>query len=196
MDAQKKLHKKKTLISLSIQMLENSNSSAVTQKSIRRVFHTALGWIGMEMSSNGITRLTLPQINEELAAAIIGATPKQHSPHKCISDNLVRDLQDYSLGKQVSFNGLAYILTGSPFEQNVWTICKSIPYGQTRNYKWLASELGNPNSARAVGNALGKNPTPIIIPCHRIIASSGTIGGFAGEISMKRKLLALEGIDI
>ena len=68
----------------------------------------------------------------------------------------------------------------------------SIPYGETRSYSQLAAQIGNPKAVRAVGNALGRNPLPIIIPCHRVLAKGGGLGGFGGGIEMKKRLLKLE----
>jgi methylated-DNA-[protein]-cysteine S-methyltransferase len=69
---------------------------------------------------------------------------------------------------------------------------KEVPYGETRTYKWVAEKVGNPHAFRATGNALGKNPIPIIFPCHRIIESDGSIGGYSSGIEIKRRLLEIE----
>ena len=82
----------------------------------------------------------------------------------------------------------------SPFYKSVLTACKFVRFGQTINYGELAKKAGRPSSARAVGNALARNPLPLIIPCHRVIRSDGSLGGFSalGGLSLKRKLLAHE----
>lgn len=85
---------------------------------------------------------------------------------------------------------------GTPFQKKIWLKVKDIPYGQIRSYKWVATEIGNPKAYRAVGNANGKNPIPIIIPCHRVIREDGGLGGYKPGIEMKKKLLRLEGITI
>jgi len=74
----------------------------------------------------------------------------------------------------------------------VWQATRLIPYGETRSYLWVAVQIGKPGAARAVGQALGRNPLPVIIPCHRVIASDGGLGGFTGGLVMKRRLLELE----
>jgi methylated-DNA-[protein]-cysteine S-methyltransferase len=74
----------------------------------------------------------------------------------------------------------------------VWEITRLIPYGETRSYAWVAEQIGQPRAVRAVGQALGKNPLPIIIPCHRVITSNGKLGGFGGGLEMKKRLLSLE----
>ena len=85
-------------------------------------------------------------------------------------------------------------LDGTSFQKLVWAEISKIPYGQTRSYKQIAINIGHPNSSRAVANACGKNPYPIIIPCHRAICSNGKLGGYSGPggISEKRRLLKNE----
>jgi methylated-DNA-[protein]-cysteine S-methyltransferase len=81
---------------------------------------------------------------------------------------------------------------GTPFQQKVWKKLTTIPYGKTRSYKWIASAINNRHASRAVGNANGRNPLPIIIPCHRVIRENGELGGYTGGINIKRFLLNLE----
>ena len=83
---------------------------------------------------------------------------------------------------------------GTNFQKMVWTELKKIPFGETRTYQEIAIAIGKPKAARAVANACGKNPYPIIIPCHRVVRSDGTIGGFTGDggIEIKRQLLRQE----
>ena len=85
-------------------------------------------------------------------------------------------------------------LNGTEFQNLVWKEISRIPYGQTMSYKEIAARIGHPNSSRAVANACGKNPYPIIIPCHRVICSNGKLGGYSGPrgISEKRRLLKNE----
>ena len=111
------------------------------------------------------------------------------------AERLRTDFTDYFTEKAVDFTG--YELepeTGTEFQRWVWEVLRRIPYGETRTYRWVAEAIGKPDSVRAVGNACGANPVPIIQPCHRIVASDGSLGGFSGGISLKRKLLSLEGI--
>ena len=86
--------------------------------------------------------------------------------------------------------------SGTNFQKKVWKEIKKIPKGRTKSYKELAIAIGHPKAARAVANACGKNPNPIITPCHRVIASDGTIGGYSAEggVNTKRALLAKEGV--
>ncbi|MCM8791005.1 MAG: MGMT family protein [Candidatus Omnitrophica bacterium] len=84
----------------------------------------------------------------------------------------------------------------SEFEKKVYIATLDIPKGQTRTYKWVAERVGRPKSFRAVGNSLNKNPYSPDVPCHRVIRSDGSLGGFARGSAVKRRLLRLEGIDL
>jgi methylated-DNA-[protein]-cysteine S-methyltransferase len=84
-------------------------------------------------------------------------------------------------------------MRGTVFQQSVWELLLGIPFGETRSYAQLANQLGNPRATRAVGAANGRNPISIIVPCHRVIGSNGTLTGFAGGIEVKARLLELEG---
>ena len=89
-------------------------------------------------------------------------------------------------------------IKGTDFQRKVWKELSKIPKGETRTYKQIAMAIGNPDSSRAVANACGKNPRPIIVPCHRVIRSDGSIGGYSGEggENKKRELLIQENVDI
>ncbi|MDD3520447.1 MAG: methylated-DNA--[protein]-cysteine S-methyltransferase [Actinomycetota bacterium] len=103
---------------------------------------------------------------------------------------------DYLSGKQRNIDINTFFPTGTEFEKKVWEIAKEIPYGSKISYKALSEKvcfhIGKPKSYRAVGNALGKNPVILLVPCHRIIKSNGDIGNFSSGISLKKKLLDLE----
>jgi O-6-methylguanine DNA methyltransferase len=104
----------------------------------------------------------------------------------------VKLLQDYFSGGRVAFDLPLDLRYYTPFQQAVWRAAAEIPYGETRSYAWIAKRIRNPRAVRAVGQALGANPIPIIIPCHRVISSSGAMGGYTGGISLKKILLKLE----
>ncbi len=87
-------------------------------------------------------------------------------------------------------------MTGSVFERKVWNATRKIPFGKTSSYGLIAAAAGSPRAGRAVGNALGKNPVIIIVPCHRVIKSDGSCGGFSAGPDLKKKLLGLEGISL
>jgi methylated-DNA-[protein]-cysteine S-methyltransferase len=86
--------------------------------------------------------------------------------------------------------------TGTPFQLKVWAALQEIPYGRTVSYGWIAKRIGRPNAVRAVGGANGRNPISIIIPCHRVIGSNGTLTGYGGGLDVKQRLLRLENPEI
>ena len=103
----------------------------------------------------------------------------------------IRQLRAYFGGDLESFD-LALQPEGTPFQLAVWKSLCEIPYGETISYGELARRVGNPRASRAVGSANGANPLPIVIPCHRVIAGDGTLGGFGGVLPTKQTLLHLE----
>jgi methylated-DNA-[protein]-cysteine S-methyltransferase len=103
----------------------------------------------------------------------------------------VAQLEEYFAGKRTEFD-LPLELSGTPFQRQVWLALTDIPYGSTVSYAKLAAMVGRPRAFRAVGQANGSNPVPIVLPCHRVVASGGGIGGYGGGLEMKRRLLALE----
>ena len=103
----------------------------------------------------------------------------------------VRQLREYFAGRRTEFD-LPLAPEGTGFQEKVWRKLQEIPYGRTISYGELARRIGNPKASRAVGSANGKNQIPIVIPCHRVIASGGGLGGFGGGLTVKQKLLDLE----
>ncbi|HEY2787352.1 MAG TPA: methylated-DNA--[protein]-cysteine S-methyltransferase [Fimbriiglobus sp.] len=103
----------------------------------------------------------------------------------------IEQLADYFAGERRTFN-LKMELEGTAFQKQVWEELQRIPYGQTISYQELARRVGNPNASRAVGSANGKNPVAVIVPCHRVIATGGTLGGYGGGLARKEWLLNLE----
>ncbi len=106
--------------------------------------------------------------------------------------SFLKELKDYFKGEDKGFSQKIKFLKGTDFEKKVWVYLKGIPYGETRTYKWLAEKIGNPLATRAIGRALSKNPVPIVLPCHRVIESDGSIGGFSSGINIKVRLLEKE----
>ncbi len=107
-------------------------------------------------------------------------------------EQAARELLTYLEAKQRKFSVKLDLRGTTPFQRKVWRATCKIPYGQVRTYAWIADKLGDPNCARAVGNALGRNPIPIFIPCHRVVGAHGELGGFSAGLSFKRWLLSLE----
>ncbi len=106
--------------------------------------------------------------------------------------DFINELVAYFNGMNSVFNQKMKFLSGTEFEKRVWSVLMEIPFGETRSYKWVAEKIDNPSASRAVGRALSKNPIPIVVPCHRVIDSDGSIGGYALGVEMKRRILDIE----
>jgi methylated-DNA-[protein]-cysteine S-methyltransferase len=113
-------------------------------------------------------------------------------PKNQFERRVARELRDYFLGKRRSFT-FPVRPAGSDFNQRVWQELARIPYGETCTYGELARKIGRSKAARAVGTANRRNPIPIVLPCHRVVAAGGKLGGYGGGLELKRKLLELEG---
>ncbi len=117
-----------------------------------------------------------------------GITPRQTK----VSVRAKKELEEYFTAGRTEFMVKTSFVEGTEFEREVWEALRGVHYGETKTYKWIAERIGKPHAFRAVGNALGKNPIPIIFPCHRIIESDGSIGGYSSGIDIKRRLLEIE----
>ncbi|NIM20613.1 MAG: methylated-DNA--[protein]-cysteine S-methyltransferase [Candidatus Latescibacteria bacterium] len=107
-----------------------------------------------------------------------------------------KEFEAYLAGSKEQFSlPLDYSAVSSPFHKKVLLHCRKIPFGRVASYGELAKRVGSPNGARAVGNALGANPLPIVVPCHRVVTSNGDLGGYSGGLQIKKKLLSHEGIS-
>jgi methylated-DNA-[protein]-cysteine S-methyltransferase len=103
------------------------------------------------------------------------------------------ELQEYAAGERTEFT-FPIAPVGTEFDHQVWDAVAAIPYGETRTYGEIATSIGKPGAARAVGTANGRNPVPPVIPCHRVVAAGGKLGGYGGGLDLKRRLLALESV--
>jgi methylated-DNA-[protein]-cysteine S-methyltransferase len=103
-----------------------------------------------------------------------------------------KELKEYFENGREEFTQKTVFTKGTEFYRKVWFALKEVPYGETRTYRWLAEKLGKPSACRAVGQALSRNPIPIVFPCHRIIESDGSIGGYSSGFDIKRRLLEFE----
>lgn len=125
------------------------------------------------------------------------AAPGESDDHTEVIDICIRQLNEYFEGRRSEFTvPIDFKYGGTKFQQKVWNELWKIPYGQTISYKELAIRCGGANYSRAVANANGKNPVSIIVPCHRVISSDGTLGGYTGGLDKKSKLLTLEGLQL
>jgi O-6-methylguanine DNA methyltransferase len=156
---------------------------------------TAFGWVGFSWSAQGLTAVTLPQDTEAAALSRLlagtGSTPV--SVPGFDPPTLSRRLGRYFEGEAIAFDEPLDTTIGTPFQRRVWAITRAIPRGETRTYGQIASEAGSPSAARAVGQAMARNPWPIIVPCHRVLGHDGTLTGFGGGLAMKQSMLEMEG---
>lgn len=158
------------------------------------VLDTRLGPIGIAYREQGIVSLQLPRSTIEQTWRDIEKAFPDGVRRSDVPEAIRHELCAYAEGKCKEFD-LPVDLSGArPFQRAVLTAISKIPFGETRSYAWVARAIGKPGAARAVGQALHTNPIPIIIPCHRVVASDGSLGGYGGGLPMKKKLLRLEGV--
>jgi len=156
------------------------------------VFKTDGGWMAVLGSARGLVSLSLPCETAQQALDDLSSDASQATQSPEHFSDLTQRLQRYFNGEKVDFPDKLDLSAATPFQQAVWQAARRIKYGQTRSYGWLAAQAGRPGAARAVGQAMAKNPLPIIVPCHRIIGSGSGLGGFSGGLEIKEYLLRLE----
>jgi len=160
------------------------------------VCSTEFGWVGVAAKGEHLIAITLPEPTERdaLAALRESCGPAQHDASA--PSEIERRLQAYFQGEEVTFADLLLDTSiGTPFQRRVWEATRGIPRGQTRTYGELARESGSPRAARAIGQAMARNPWPIVVPCHRVVGHDGRLTGFGGGLEMKRRMLDLEKPD-
>ena len=157
------------------------------------IFRTSWGWCGVTATAVGVRQVILPQPNRLAALQCLGNKLPGNAP---LAEAAAQQLQEYFQQRRRKFTVPVDISTLPTFTQRVLAGCAAIPWGTTRTYGQLAAQVGRPGAARAVGQALGRNPVPILIPCHRVIRADGGLGGFGAGLEMKRRLLELEGITL
>ena len=158
------------------------------------IFKSHWGWMGIAESERGLSAIVLPQPSKAAVATCMSAEAASGTHAASITLREARkQLLEYLAGTRHSFDLPLDLSRGTMFQRRVWKTLQSIPYGQLWSYRGLASRVGGVQYARAVGGAVGANPLPIVVPCHRVIAQDSTIGGFSSGLPAKRRLLALEG---
>jgi methylated-DNA-[protein]-cysteine S-methyltransferase len=171
----------------------------VTASSGYALFETGIGTCGVAWGVNGVVGLVLPESSRPVAADrlarmgpdLVEAAP----PFPAAIDRLIRDVRRLLDGARIDLGTVTIDLSRVPeFDRRVYEVARGIPPGQTLTYGDVATRLGDAGLARAVGQALGRNPFPIVVPCHRVVAAGGEIGGFsaAGGAATKRRMLAIE----
>jgi O-6-methylguanine DNA methyltransferase len=154
---------------------------------------TPIGVLQLASTAGGLLYIGLPcsggtGLAGFLARRVPGAERKRaHAPHL----DATQQLLEYLDGKRRHF-ALELDVRGTSFQHRVWDELLGIPFGETRSYGELAARLGQPGAARAVGLANGANPLPLVIPCHRVVAANGHLGGYGGGVRLKQRLLAME----
>jgi methylated-DNA-[protein]-cysteine S-methyltransferase len=160
------------------------------------IFKTKWGYFGLAGNENGILRTCLPFSNPENVKSRLLSMLEAPKFEKCFFKTVQEQIIAYFEGDCINFNrDIPLMLNGfSDFCSSVLTTCRGIKFGQVVTYSELAKKMGQPAASQAVGNALAKNPLPLIIPCHRIIRSDGQLGGFSapGGMNTKAKLLKHE----
>ncbi|MDP9309998.1 MAG: methylated-DNA--[protein]-cysteine S-methyltransferase [Chloroflexota bacterium] len=157
--------------------------------------NTALGSMGAVFTSSGVARLAWGAEAPNVCAAWI----RRWLPHAIVVSaitevaQLAGELEDYFAGQRQSF-AMPVDLRGTPFQLHVWHATQRVAYGKIRTYGQIAASIGHPHAARAVGAANGANPVPILVPCHRLVGSTGALISYRGGVAMKRHLLQLEGV--
>ena len=151
-------------------------------------FDTQYGPIYGYLTTNGLRELRLPDPENPIHPYLL------HSrPNHILGRRLMQLLGDYFAGISVDLGEIPVDPGfGTPFQRAVWAAARTIPYGKNVSYGELAVQSGAPGASRAVGSALGRNPVCIVVPCHRVIAANGRLGGFAAGLDWKRRLLDLE----
>ena len=163
-------------------------------------FESSFGWAGVAKSDQGLTRVTFgapteAAIKDRLRNGSHGKRGLYPLTRNALDPELLKTVElltKYFNGVPVDFDITLDLGAGTPFQQRVWETALRISYGKVQSYGWIAQEIGNPNAMRAVGGAMGANPLAIIVPCHRVVRSDGGLGGYAGGLHWKRRLLTME----
>jgi O-6-methylguanine DNA methyltransferase len=185
----------------------SSQFSLFGSQPVYDVFRVSLGWCAAARGGKGICAFVLPIPGAQTAEAEILALTAQlllaGAPAPRRAPSALRRLAEaaarYFDGEAVHFDEFPVDLSsGTSFQRRVWSVIGRIPYGQVRTYRWIGVETGRPKAARAIGQAVGANPVPLLIPCHRVVGSDGSLAGFsaAGGIGLKAKMLELEKVRI
>lgn len=161
------------------------------------VFVTALGWMAVAGSEAGISRVVLPRRSRDAAVEVLQAAfgpgvAAFREADVAAFDALPSRLARYMEGHRVEFRDRIDTTGWTPFRTRVWNATQQIPYGHTWSYGRVAAVIGQPGAGRAVGQALHRNPVPVIVPCHRVIGADSSLTGFGSGLALKQALLRLE----
>jgi methylated-DNA-[protein]-cysteine S-methyltransferase len=160
------------------------------------VTNIGLGWVGVLASNSGLLKITLPQESAREVERLLGGRVGEAVRSDDFFADVTERLRGYLGGKRLAFNDELDLSAATAFQCEVWQLTRLIPYGETRSYGWVADKLGKSGAGQAVGQALARNPLPVIVPCHRVVAKDGGLGGYSGGLAKKRYLLQLESAAI
>ena len=154
---------------------------------------TPFGWLALLGTARGLLRVSL-QPEPQPALDGLGDAVDGAEENTTVFADALAAFGEYFAGNVTALDRIPLDLSdASPFFGAAWVACRSIPPGETRSYQWLAEAAGNPRASRAAGQAMAKNPFPLIIPCHRVVGSSGGLHGYgAGGVGVKARLLEME----
>ncbi len=156
------------------------------------IVETSAGFVALEYRDGKLLGVSFPELTSEAAAETLTCAADMAT---CAVTPEAELFKDYFAGKPVDFGKVDVDLSRfADFTVKVLEAVRCVPYGKTVSYKQLAQMVGSPLAARAVGQALGCNPVPIVVPCHRVLSSDGGLGGFSGGLEWKKRLLDLEGV--
>jgi methylated-DNA-[protein]-cysteine S-methyltransferase len=130
----------------------------------KAIFHTPLGWVGVAVSERGVTRIVLPKREKRSVERELHGEASHYAAPSPVLNKAVNLLGRYFGGERVSFDLPLDLRYYTPFQRAVWRTTAEIPCGETRSYSWIAKRIKNPRAARAVGQALGANPVPVLVP--------------------------------
>ncbi|TWT43750.1 Methylated-DNA--protein-cysteine methyltransferase [Phycisphaerae bacterium RAS1] len=159
-----------------------------------RVVETREGMVGIVVTDRGLRRLVLPEKSAARCRAIIRDEFPTATENAELLPQLADQLLRYFSGEPVEFDVPLDWRGYHDFESDVWNACRRLGYGQTCSYGELAQRVGRPGGARAVGMAMSNNPIPLVVPCHRVLRSDGSLGGYSGTggVAFKQRLLEME----
>jgi methylated-DNA-[protein]-cysteine S-methyltransferase len=162
------------------------------------LFETSLTWIGIVAEQGEVRHVRMLEGGRAAAEASLRREFPGAQQQADLLPDVQRQLKSYFEGNTVMLDAPLCLEGLTAFQQQVLNACCRIPAGQTLTYAELAGRVGRPRAARAVGNALARNPVPLLVPCHRGVAGNRRLGGFSAEagVPLKKKLLALEGVQI
>lgn len=157
-----------------------------------------LGEIGLAAGEHGLITLAMGKPLDKALPDLLkrrrDGGKGRHDPSDVL-EQACKEIAEYLMSAREKFEVPLDLSTGTEFQRTVWRRLRRIKFGRTTSYAVLADNVGKPRAARAVGNAVGANPLPILIPCHRVLAGDERLGGFSAGLSRKRKLLRIEGIN-